>query len=195
MTFTREGLLTALLVIAALFFGSYITTLIPTPDQVTSDQPFFHEVAVGETAQMRTGSVTVTGVETASQVELFAQIAGTSGVWLVVDVEFEPIGQSTLIAGGNAVLRAVDGRTLGGTQAVTTNCGPTPPGMMVTCQLAFELPSDALEGAHLWIPAGASVNTSDDVADVDLGIDAERAAELAATDQHLELIETTAVTK
>ena len=195
MKFTRDGLLTAILVVAALFVGSLVTSSLPQPDSLLIDLPFLHAVNVGETANLRTGNVTVTDVQAAKRVKLYGRIAESAAVWIVVDLEWEPVRQSGMIAASNPVVVAADGRVFGGIQAVTNNCGPTQPGMAVACQLAFEVSVDALEGAHLRVPAGNSVDTSDDVADVDLGIDATAAAAFAHTDEQIDLLETTAVTR
>ncbi|MDN5558304.1 MAG: hypothetical protein L0G23_02560 [Ruaniaceae bacterium] len=195
MKFTRDGLFTAILVVAALFVGSLVTSNLPQPDALLTDRPFLHAVTVGETANLRTGDVTITDVQAAKRVKLFGRIAESAAVWIVVDLEWEPVRQPGMIAASNPVVVAADGRVFGGSQAVTNNCGPTQPRMAVACQLAYEVSIDALEGARLRVPAGSSVTTSDDVADVDLGIDASTAAAFAQTDSQIDLLETTAVTR
>ena len=57
------------------------------------------------------------------------------------------------------------------------------------CSVPFEVPEDALAGAHLLVPADVHVDALDDVADIDLGITAERAAELAAATGQVEVPE------
>lgn len=195
MRLTRDGFLTAILVVAALFVGSFVTSYLPQSDRLVTDTPFVHEVGIGETAHLRSGEVTVTGVSTAKRVQNFANVSEAAGVWLIVDLEFEPIGERGLIGGALPVVIAADGRLFGGSQAVATNCGPTPPRMPVACQLAFEIAGDALEGAHLRIPAGDSVYISDDVADVNLGIDTALAASLAVTDEQVTLMQPQAVVR
>ncbi|MEZ5086283.1 MAG: hypothetical protein R2722_08550 [Tessaracoccus sp.] len=193
MRFTREGLLTAVLVVAALFVGSFVTDRLPKPDSVLGETPFLHEAIIGEQVALRTADVTVTEVRSAKQVVLHGQVSESAGVWLVADIVWEPRHEPSLLGGTLPVVVSTDGRTFGGTQAVINNCGPTQPGLPVTCQLPFEMPVDALEGARLRIPAATTVRGSDDVADIDLAIDAEMAQQLAATDEQLALATTTAV--
>lgn len=187
MRLSRDGFLTAILVVAALFVGSFVTSRMPNPDSLLTERPFLHDVGLNQTVELRTGSVTVTRIETAKQVEIYSQVAASEGVWLVATVRWSPVGEPELIGGSQPVVRAADGRTFGGIQAVTNNCGSTQPGLMVQCQLAFEVAPDALQGAHLLIPAGSSVTASDDVAEIDLGIDAIIADELSQTDAHISL--------
>lgn len=193
MKFSRTGLLTAILVVAALFIGSYISQALPVSDRVIGERPFMHEASLGDTVRLRTADVTVTAVQTAFEVESKStgQVASTSGVWIVFDITWSPVGESALLENQAAVVRAADGREFGGSQAVTSNCGPTQPGLPVACQLPIEISADALEGAHLLLPAGGYINLSDDVADYDLGIDAELASELADADERIVLLEST----
>lgn len=195
MKLTRNGLLTAILVIAALFIGSFIAERMPQPDRIVGEQPFYHAVEVGEQATLRTAEVTVTGVQTAKRVERFGQVAESAGVWLVVDVEWDPRDAPSTLQGSTVMVRASDGRRFGDLQVVFTSCGPTQPGIPVACQIAIEIAPDALEGARSLIPAEGSVGSNDDVALVDLGIDADEAAALSETDADLVLLESTAVVR
>ncbi|MFT3888446.1 MAG: hypothetical protein QM713_09840 [Arachnia sp.] len=194
MKFTRNGLLTTLLVVAALFIGSQITTHLPQPEFVLGEAPFLSKADVGEPVRLRTGDVTVTGVRSAKRVELYRQVAESPGVWLVVDLTWAPRDAPSGVPADAPELVAADGRRFGGTQAVINTCGPAQPGMPVACQFPFEVPTDALEGIRLLVPTGGSTRASDDVAEVDLGIDADRAAQLSATDEQVAL-ETSTVVK
>lgn len=180
MKFSRTGLFTAILVVAALFVGSYVSSIIPSPDRIMSERPFFHEALVGDTVELRSAHVTVTDVRTAHEIEYLGQIAGTAGVWIVFDIEWSPVREPAVLRGHSIAVRAHDGRMFGGAQAILNNCGPTQPGLPVSCTLAIEMAADALTDATLLIPAGDSVTASDDVAVINLGIDADRAAALAA---------------
>ncbi len=193
MKFTREGLLTAILVVAALFVGSFIAERIPHPDRVLTEQPFFHEAELGETVRLRTAEVTVDRVDAAKRVERFGEVSESAGVWLVVDIVWSPIHEPRTLGGSSVFVRARDGREFGDTQAVTSTCGPTQPGVPIACQIAIEVDPSALAGAQLLIPADGFVRASDDVAVVDLGIDEARAGGLAATDAQLKLLDPTAV--
>ncbi|MFC5338391.1 hypothetical protein [Leucobacter denitrificans] len=191
MKFSRTGLLTAVLVVAALFIGSFIAERLPASDRVMSERPFIQQARLGDTVAMRTAEVSVTGVQSASEVETLGRVAGTSGVWIVFDIVWSPVAEPGLLPNRAVVLRAADGRTFGDTQPVTNSCGPTQPGLPVSCQIPIEVSPDALEGAHLLIPAGASTEESDDVADFNLGIDKALAEELAEPDTRIVLRRTT----
>lgn len=187
MKTTGKTVLTVLITLALLYAGSLITKLLPDATEILSDRPFTHEVTVGETVAMRTGDVAVTDVQAAAKIELYDQVAITDQVWLVIDVRWTPRGESDLIGGSFPVIRSQDGRTFGGSQPLTVNCGPTPPGLTVWCQMPFEMPIDALEGSKVLIPAGNSVFTSDDVAQIDLQIDEATAGKFASTEEQISL--------
>lgn len=180
MRLTREGLLTAVLVVAALFVGSSLTERLPQPSAVL-EAPFLHAGAVGDTIALRTADVTVHGITGSPLVRSFSDTAQTPGVFLVAEIEWAPRGQASMLSGAVPEVVAADGRVFGGFQAVSNNCGPAQPGLPVRCQLAFEVATDAAAGAHLLIPAGPTTGTADDVADIDLGITPEQAARFAAS--------------
>lgn len=194
MKFSRNGLFTAILVVAALFVGSYVSSVIPVPDRIMSERPFVHPAEIGDTVLLRTAETSVTAVSSAKEIELLGQVAGTDGLWLVFDISWNPRNEPAILPNRAIAVRTVDGRTFGETQAVTSNCGPTQPGLRVECQIAIEVTEDALAGAHLLIPAGGSITASDDVADFDLGIDADRAEALSSPEERIALTESTVVT-
>lgn len=136
MRFTRNGLLTAVLVAAALFVGSFVTERIPALDRF-GETPFLREGSVGAPVRLRTADVTVERVQTAKRVELFGQVSQSSGVWLVVDVVWASRGEPSQLSGTSPVVVAADGRRFGGAQAVVATCGPAQPGLPVSCQLPF----------------------------------------------------------
>ncbi len=185
MRFTRDGIVTVLLVIAALFLGSVITQRIPNP-QETLNAPFEHEVGLGEPVTMRTGVVTVTGVRAAKQVTSFVDTATTRGVWLVIDTEWTPRHEPYLLSGAEARIRATDGRSFGGDSVLTTSCTPTQPGVTFVCSFAFEMDPAALPGAKALLPASL-LGEADDVAVVDLGLDEATAQRLAAATAPIKL--------
>ena len=53
MWFTRNGLLTAALVVAALFIGSFVTERLPQPAQLLGETPFLHDGVVGAPVRLR----------------------------------------------------------------------------------------------------------------------------------------------
>lgn len=195
MRFTRNGSLTAILVVAALFIGSFVTNRLPQPDHFRQEMPFITQGTIGENIGLRTGNVTVERVQAAKSVELYSQVAVSSGVWLVFDIVWAARGEPSTLMGSAPVVVAADGRRFGDMQAVVNNCGPAQPGLPVSCQLPFEVPEDALSGARLLIPAGISTTSNDDVAEIDLGIDEQVAARFATTDVQISLLTTTVVTR
>ncbi len=193
MKATSRTVLTVATVLVLLYVGSLVTKWMPDAAEILSDRPFTHEALIGETVTMRTGDITVTGVQAAKQVEVYDQVAVTDQTWLVIDVQWTPRGESGLISGSFPVIRSQDGRTFGGMQALIINCGPTQPGLTVRCQMPFEMPIDALEGSKILIPAGNSVSTSDDVAQIDLQIDATKASQFASMQERIPLQDSTPV--
>ncbi|MDO5677167.1 MAG: hypothetical protein Q4G35_06625 [Propionibacteriaceae bacterium] len=177
MKFTREGLLTLLIVVAALFVGSRVVQLIPSSDEQFG-RPFEHHAAVGEATEIRTGTVKVTGFDSAVEIEGHGAVAASTALFLVVDFEWLAKDQPHLFSVTEIVLQAADGRRFGGPAPVVAACLPGQPHIKLACQAPFEVPADALEGATLRMPA-ATHTERDDVVIVDLGIDAARAAELA----------------
>ena len=185
MQFTRDGIVTVLLVIAALFLGTVVTERIPDP-QETLNAPFDHEAGVGEPVAMRTGVVTVTGVRAAKQVTSFVDTATTRGVWLIVDTEWTPQHEPHILSGSEVRIRAADGRSFGGDSVLTASCTPTQPGITFLCSFAFEMDPKALPGATVLLPASL-LGEADDVAVVDLGLDEAAAQRLAAATAPIKL--------
>lgn len=185
MKLTRHGLLTGVIVVAALFLGSWVVQLIPDADEQFG-RPFEHRAAVGEPVEVRTGTVTVTGLTTAREIERLGSVAATTGVWLVAELEWVTSREPAELPLAQSRLVTADGRSYGGIAPLPASCGPGQPHLTLFCQAPFEVPADALEGAELHIPA-EFLGGLDDVAIIDLGIDAARSAELAQPSERLEL--------
>jgi hypothetical protein len=164
--------------VASLLFGSWATGQLPTSDSVTN-APFFRTSTTGQPVELRIGLVKVTQVRTAAEIQSGAQVAGTSGIWLVVDVDFTPKDKpQTLLAPQLSDSRK---RNFGGLQVIVTSCGPGQPGLVLGCTFALEIPKDALQGAVLILFSERSLYDAPiDEADIDLGIDESRAEQLAA---------------
>lgn len=178
MALPRTTLATGVIVVAALLVGSAINAQLPDPDAIFST-PFEHPGGVGETITLRNARITVTGVDAAKELEWLDQVAVSAGVFLVIDVTYEPVGETSVL-GSSSRLVAADGRQFGGRTPVASACGPAQPGLPLACKVSLEVPPDALAGAILEVPAGGDTTLMDDVAVVDLGITAARAAELGA---------------
>lgn len=188
MKLTRQGLLTSILVVAALFVGAALTSWIPTANDVF-ERPFRHTASVGDAVDLRTGTVTVTQVRTAKELRLRGQRAVTTGVWVVLDLSWRARDKPTQLSLLHLRIQAADGRTYGGLPAFVPPCGLGQPGIEKRCQVQFELPADALAGTRVLIPASVTLTGSDDVADIDLGIDDASAASLAAPSEPITLDE------
>lgn len=169
MKLTREGLLTAVLVVAALFIGSFVGQLFPTTDDI-HNRPFLHEARLGEPVRLRTGTVTATSYVLPEELSSGGSVAVTTGAWLVVQLTWLAHDEPTPLALDNLRLRAPDGRTFGGQPGLTSTCGPGQPGIELACQVAFEVTPDAIVGSTLLVPAVRHLDGPDDVAVIDLGI-------------------------
>ena len=176
---TRDGVITALLVVAALFVGSLVAERMPDPAAVL-DRPFERHAGIGAPVPMRTGTLTVTGIRSGAQVSSYLDIAATQGVWLVADVEWTPTTEAFPLNAHAARVVAADGRRYSGTSEIATGCTRTQAGVTFVCALAFEMAPTALAGAALHVAASSSVDDADDVAVIDLGLDAAGAAALAS---------------
>ena len=164
---------------AALLFGSWAASHLPTSSSVANAQ-FIRSGTVGQSVDLRTGSVKVTGVRSAAEIQSGNQVAKTPGIWLVVDVDFTPRNEPRDLL--SPQLSDSMERSFGGFQAITVPpCSAGQPGMVLSCTFALELPTDALSGATLLLHSEDSLSRVPfDVASIDLGIDQSRAEQLAA---------------
>lgn len=167
---------------AALLLGSWLTTQLPDHDTVAS-APFLRPGKVGQDVEFRTGTVKVTNVRSAAEVKLDS-VATTSGIWLVVTLDFTPKGEQRLLR----KLELKDGRdrVFNHASSLSRTCGPAQPGLILGCEFALEVPKDALPDAELHLstnPPGAEL--PDDVAVIDLEIDEARAEQLGAETQRI----------
>lgn len=183
---SRTAWLTTALVVLALFVGSVLDTRLPKPDPADAD-PFLRPGLVGQAVELRNGVVTATDVRVGTEIRSIGAITATTGRWLVVDYVFEARGEAQFKAPATLRLRAADGRLYGETPGATAACGPAQPGIPLACSVPFEVPVDAIAGAHLLVPAENGVDVMDDVADIDLGLTPDRAAELGASEGRVEL--------
>lgn len=182
MRLSRSNLSTIILVVAALAVGSVVTERLPQADAV-GEAPFVHTAALGEPVSLRTGTVTVDGVSASPIVRQ----GGTSisaysaaGTFLAVRVTFVALREPGAPSYATMRVATTDGRTFGNPGlSVLPACGVGQPGLARSCTYVFEVDPTALAGARLLVPA-SRLDVPDDVADVDLGLTAERAAELAA---------------
>ena len=166
----------------ALLLGSWLTTQLPDHDTVAA-APFLRPGKVGQDVELRTGTVKVTNVRSAAEVKLDS-VATTSGIWLVVTLDFIPKGEQRLLR----KLELKDGRdrVFNHASSLSRTCGPAQPGLILGCEFVLEVPKDALPDAELHLstnPPGAEL--PDDVAVIDLEIDEARAEQLGAETQRI----------
>lgn len=178
----------------ALAAGAYIASKIPDPRAIRSAM-FVHKAKIGDTVQLRTGSVKLVNIDASKRIFVPKETAATganvgisqNGIFLVATIDIAGKNEP----GGFADLSIYDryGRSFGGTQAIGTNaCGPASPGLPIRCRIVFEIEADALAGAALRVPA--SDGAGDDMAEIDLGIDPAKAAQLARNVQTIKITST-----
>lgn len=170
----RRAIGSAALVIAAMGLGRLINDHIPMGD--VADKPFVHSGSVGMVVALEYADVTVTGVHVTPTI-MGSPASASGGRWLVVDTEMHATTQPTTVAG----LFLVDGQdrrwiaSARGSECATSAQLST--GVRHYASVCFDVPEKALEGARLMVTRGAwdsheSEFRRDDVADIDLGIEA-----------------------
>lgn len=183
MTRLRHTIQIGAIAALSLAAGLYAASFIPDPDAVRT-APFVQAVKPGDAATFRLGTIKVISVEASQKIHAPRRIHRSGGntavsqfeIFLVPTIELtathEPAGL------GNMTITDRKGRIFGGPPPAGDNgCGPGQPGLPVRCQLVFEMPKDGLEGAILNVPAGGG---GDEVLHIDLGINAEKAKQLAS---------------
>lgn len=167
-------------VVAALALGRVIGNQFPDPIQ-EFEQPHLVHAEVGEVAELRLAQVQVDAVHVGTQFRTDGALMPTDGVWVMADITMTP----TLQDAGLPYLRMVDaqGRTFGLTRGSTTNtCRVSQPGIPLVCSVAIELPADAVPGIVLEA-APVLDPRYDNVASVDLGLQATDAEQALAADE------------
>ena len=166
----RAQLGTGALVVAALSVGQVLVEHLPSSDRAA--RPFENEVGVGQTVALRTGKLTVTGVDGARSVQPQREDQVLSpGVIVVVRFDFTPRTPATTITYGE--LRDAKGRTTalsvsGGRSSVS--CPQPPVGITSHCTAMVEAAPRTLAGARLTLGPLAIDERFDDVAVADLAI-------------------------
>lgn len=175
---SRQGLLTVVLVLAALAAGRAVEALTPD-DRAGFGRPFLRPVALGETVSLRYADLTPRSVDGAPVLDRGVLAPMQSpGLWVVTTVDVTPrldtgtIGSATLVDGR--------GRELELGARNERSCAAAVPGVTTTCVIAFEVPADTAAGAHLRLARSFRETRGDDMADIDLGITADDARRWAA---------------
>lgn len=187
--YTRQQVATVALVVAALALGGVVTSRLPSADDVT-DAPFVRPGVIGTPVELRTGTFTVTDVEASTRIADALGTSLTTGTWVVLHVDVTARREATFLAKKDLRLVTADGRKFGGYLSMQPTCGPAQPGLPLSCMVAIEAQPDALAGSHLVLPAtdhGFLGPDENEFADIDLGISADKAAELAANTTPIKL--------
>lgn len=166
----RAQLGTGALVVAALSLGQVLVEHLPSVDR--AGRPFEREIAIDQTVKLRTGSLTVTGVDGAREIRPeHGDPFVSPGLALVVNFEFTPSVPETTITFGE--LRDADERvtsvSMSGARSVIT-CPQPPVGITTHCTAVVEADPDTLPGAGLALGPSAIDPRFDDMAVADLDI-------------------------
>ncbi|MDO3634164.1 hypothetical protein [Mycolicibacterium arseniciresistens] len=171
-------------VVAALALGRAIDTVVPA---VTDTRPFEHSGGVGDRVRLAYADITVDAVHIARRVDNGSRRLGSPGRWLVVDATVVARGRPLATPG--VWLHDARGRTFSADPRSGYAWVPAPTGVRWRVRIPFEIPEDALAGAMLTWARNTKDDRRDDVAQVDLGIDRDEAAELWHTDETIEITE------
>ena len=169
--------LSALLVTLALVLGSWGATLLPTREEIT-ETPFLRHGNIGESIKTRLGTVTVTGVRTSARIERYNKVAASTGLWVIVNLDFVPAEKTSTLTEFQLTDRA--SQVFGGTHVFPSICGPAQPGLITSCMIAFEVPKESVPGATLLV-RNSRPGIPDDVAvvDLELGVASQEVDEAA----------------
>jgi hypothetical protein len=170
----RRAIATGALVIAAMGLGRVITDRIPTGD--VADKPFLHTGSVGKAVALDYADVTVTGVHVTPTV-MGNPASAAGGRWLVVDTEMLATRRPTSVE-GLFLADARDRRWIASTRGPEcVQRADLSTGVRHYASVCFDVPKEALEGAHLMVTRGQwdsheAQFRRDDLARIDLGIEA-----------------------
>jgi hypothetical protein len=178
---TRIGVGVA--VLAALAAGRTVDAALPIAH--TDERPFVHAAEVGEPVHVVYADVTVDAVHTAKAVDAGQRSVGTPGRWLIVDVTVVAWGRPLVTPGIS--LQDARGRTFQIDPRSGYSWESAPTGVPWQVQVPFDVPRDALEGATFVFSRSNHDDRRDDVARVDLGIDADDAKRLWDTTESMEV--------
>lgn len=187
----KRAVATAALVIAAMGLGRVIDDHIPLSG--VADEPFVHTGGLGETIPLDPAEVTVTGVHVTPTIR-GNPASAAGGRWLVVDTELLATTAPTLMA-GFFLVDARDRRWIASTRGPEcTLSARLATGVRHYASICFDVPKEALEGAHLMVTRGAwdsheSEFRRDDVARIDLGIQASEVDGLWAQQESVDVRE------
>lgn len=161
---------TGALVVSALALGQVLNDRLP--DGKDGGRPFEQHVAMGETAELRTGDLTPRAVAGAKTIlRDVSDSLRAQGIGVVLDFDF--VSRSEASSMTYALFRGGDGTdadfgSFGQRSRVT--CPAAPPGIVIHCTVVFEIDPDSLVGSTLMIAPDALDERYDEAATIDLGV-------------------------
>lgn len=170
--------ITAVTALAVFGLGQLLTDHLP--DEMTSLRPFQTKGRIGESVDVRTGTVRVQTVNGGTS--LSSPIAGmrTSHLWVVIAYTFTPTRATTGLS--SLEIAAPNGMRWSGTESRNQNsCTTSVPGLPIQCQAAIEVPAEYILGAHVELAPNAFQRQYDAVAVIDLAITPDVVAKWKAT--------------
>ncbi|GGD19496.1 hypothetical protein [Nocardioides daphniae] len=164
------------LVVLALALGQWIDARLP--ETASASRPYEVPVAVGGTAELRTGDLEVLGVAGAPSVVVDGTTRVSPGLFTFVELAWTPRGRSSSLT--YAELRDGEGRVLpiaGGRNVLSCPGGVT--GLPGRCTVVVEAAPDTLAGASIAVGPDLRDSSWDSLAVIDLGIDTSTTDEWA----------------
>jgi hypothetical protein len=168
----RGGVAVAL--VAALALGRWIEQAWPSGEMDV--RSYERTGGVGDRLSLRYADLRVEGVTASTSLATGSEVAATTGTWLVVDATL----WANRTAFGGGYWRVVDreGRVFDVDQRAGFLVQDATPKVPWHLRVAFGLPKGDLAGTTLRLSADEVDERRDDVAVIDLGIDAAQAARL-----------------
>ena len=181
MKVTRGQIAKGAFLALALIVGKELGAGLPDTSQAL--RAFEISGTVGTPVELRTASVEVQHVHLATT--LITPDAGyrTPGLWTVARVTVIPKEAPVRLL--YTAIRSLDQRTWEGGSRAPLDCPATPPGLPVTCDLRFEVPSDALAGAELMLGTESDLR-HDSIAVINLGLTGEHVDAALAHEEPLD---------
>ncbi|WP_122261944.1 hypothetical protein [Ornithinimicrobium cerasi] len=169
-------------VLVALALGRVVGDQVPSPIDSYA-RP--HEVVAsqGRPVQLRAATITVDGVTVSRSFQTSSSLYESPGIFVLADVTFTPTLEDSAL--GHVEIVDRQGRSFTVTRTGGNTCPLTAPGLPTRCSVVLELPPDALPGATLRLGTDGTDTAYQDLAVVDLGLDAQD-AQLAADAEPLE---------
>ena len=157
--------------------GSALQGWLPGDDEDPVAEPHVRAGSVGEAIDVRTATVRVEEVRVAGAVEQYGSEMVSPGVWVVAHYSFVPTQENAQIT--FAEMRDDQDRSWGLVGRNANSCLEAPPGLTAHCTVFMEVPPEALPTLRLRLARLARDTRFDAVAEVDLGLSAADAEDVA----------------